>query len=68
VVWFDTENQPLAYLTFVLGAHPRPPGWRARFPYWGHRDPRPVWRAWRNLGADLVRRIGRRLAAPASSQ
>ncbi|NEX22536.1 hypothetical protein G3480_19860 [Thiorhodococcus mannitoliphagus] len=64
IVWFDTERHPLAYaarrLPWLKVLRPQTPGWRARFPYWGHADPLPFMIGLMHLAGNTGRRIWRR--------
>ena len=62
MIWFDTERTPFSYVRFRLGgAQGIDEPWRARFPYWGHGDPKPFYRGVRRFFEGYAGRVWRKL-------
>lgn len=56
-VWYDSERAPLAYAQAAWAARTlRPLGKAQVFPYFGHGDWRPFWRAMASLARRLITR------------
>ena len=58
VVWYDTEIEPLCFLTeCIFQRRLKPWGKRPVFPYFGHRDPMPMLVAYLQLFFNTINRV-----------
>lgn len=65
-VWYDTERDPLVFLRLCISERRLPPrGKHATFPYFGHRDAKPLLRAWKATLLYQLKRVARRLGVGA---